>query len=86
MSTGIPGCSSSEIDEKIVPSVGPYALNIDRPGAHRSTSSGEHASPPVAMTSRCRRPVGSTDARAAGVTNACVTLLSSNNRDSSGPP
>ncbi len=69
-----------------VASVGPYALNIRRPGAHCATSSGGQASPPVATHSRAVSPAGSTDASAAGVTNACVTLFSRSRSRSSSPP
>src|ERR1700722_11945622 len=38
----------------MVVSVGPYALIITRPGAHRSTTSAEHASPPTSNAAASR--------------------------------
>ena len=86
MFTGWPGSSSELTEENTVASVGPYALNIDRPLAHRSTNSGPAASPPVTTTRNTSKPPGSTDANAAGVTNACETRSSPNNRANSTPP
>ncbi|BCN49115.1 hypothetical protein RE9416_24160 [Prescottella equi] len=85
--TGTPTASGSLMLATTVASVGPYALNIRRPGAHCATSSGGHASPPVAThSSAAVRPAGSTEASAAGVTNACVTRFSRNRSRSSSPP
>ncbi|GAA3646949.1 hypothetical protein GCM10022420_022170 [Streptomyces iranensis] len=55
-----------------VTSVGPYAFTIRRPGAHRSTNPGEHASP--ATTSDRKLPGNSsTAANTDGGTVTCVT-------------
>ncbi len=70
----------------IVVSVGPYPLWNRRPGAQRATRSGGHASPPTTTVSRSSSPVGSTDARAAGVTNAWVTRSLRSSSASSSPP
>ncbi|BBX88762.1 hypothetical protein MBOE_04110 [Mycolicibacterium boenickei] len=50
MRTGSPAESALQVDQ-IVTSVGPYALNIRRPGAHAATNSAGHASPPVTNVS-----------------------------------
>ncbi|KAF0963862.1 hypothetical protein MLGJGCBP_03001 [Rhodococcus sp. T7] len=86
MVTGSPGTSWSLILDTTVASVGPYALNMRLPGAHRATSSGGHASPPVTTHSRAVSPAGSTDESAAGVTKQCVTRSVSSTRASSAPP
>ncbi len=86
MSTPRSTVSGSLTDENTVASVGPYALNSDRPAPHRSTSSALAASPPVTTTFRSSRPDGSTDANAAGVTNAWVTDSPDNTAANSEPP
>ncbi|CAM5663310.1 hypothetical protein KAURM247S_08246 [Kitasatospora aureofaciens] len=60
-----PGDSGSLMVAHTVVSVGPYALIIRRPGAHRSTSSDGHASPATTRVAAVT-PALSTAARAEG--------------------
>ncbi|GAA5082536.1 hypothetical protein GCM10023319_25470 [Nocardia iowensis] len=91
MVTGASGTSGALIFVMIVVSVGPYPLKNslvppDTGVAQRRTSSGGQASPPATTTRNSSRPVGSTDASAAGVMNACVTPSRRISAASSSPP
>nr|GLK35448.1 hypothetical protein GCM10017611_23010 [Rhodococcus wratislaviensis] len=72
--------------DMIVASVGPYALNIRRPGAHRATNSGGHASPATTKAPNAPTAAGSTDDNAVGVNTACVTDSPTKIRANSSPP
>ncbi|OQM80782.1 hypothetical protein B0E55_02920 [Rhodococcus sp. 66b] len=78
--------------EATVDSVGPYALKNPRTPpsgsgtAHLATRDRELASPPTTTTRNASSPLGSTDASAAGVTNACVTPSEHKISASSAPP
>ncbi|GAA4488624.1 hypothetical protein GCM10023094_48840 [Rhodococcus olei] len=92
--TGAPGASGELIPATTVVSVGPYALNMRRPAAvpgdggvtHCRTSSGGQTSPPVATHTRSGSASASTDASAAGVTNAWVTRSRRSSAVNSAPP
>ena len=72
--TGSPTLIAAPAFDWIVASAGPYVLNIRRPGAHRATSSGGHASPPTTTVPRSSSPAGSTVPNAVGVSATWVTL------------
>src|SRR3954447_11285105 len=84
-----PGDSGSLQVDTTVDSVGPYALIILRPGAHRSTSSAVHASPPTITVRNAGRALAATSsgtvASAAGGMRACVTDCSEITLASSAP-
>ncbi|GAA4488615.1 hypothetical protein GCM10023094_48800 [Rhodococcus olei] len=85
--TGTSGVIGPVTAATTVASVGPYALNRLRPGrVHCRTSSGGQVSPPVTTETRAGRSSGSTDASAAGVTNAWVTRSRRSSAVSSVPP
>ncbi|BDU02574.1 hypothetical protein IFM12276_56020 [Nocardia sputorum] len=90
--TGSPGASGALMFVMIVVSVGPYPLKNSRVrppdtgSTQRRTSSGGHASPPATTTRNSSSPVGSTDASAAGVTNAWVTASRRSRDAKSSPP
>src|SRR6185312_7625752 len=58
-----------------VVSVGPYALTISRPGAHRSTTDAGHASPPTTRATESR-PCGGRTAATDGFCSSTVTFSS----------
>lgn len=66
MVTGRPGSRMPTV-QVTVASVGPYVLSMRRPGAHRSTSSEGHASPPT-MRPRIESIVRSTVDSTVGTT------------------
>ncbi len=71
---------------QMVASLGPYRLNIFRPGAQRRMTSGGHASPATARTASSSSPDGSTVVSAAGVTKAWVTWAPRSRCTRSSPP
>src|SRR5574342_1199059 len=88
MGTGPPGESGWVQAETTVASVGPYELISLRPGAHRSTSSGGHASPPTITVRNSASPwaaCAGTVARAVGGINAWVTRSSASTVASCSP-
>src|SRR5439155_15462856 len=84
-----PGRSGPLQVDATVHSVGPYALIIRRPGAHRATSSAGHASPPTARVRKSGSATSGTVAIATGGIRACVTrfatITSASSSPSSGP-
>ncbi|SHW22005.1 Uncharacterised protein [Mycobacteroides abscessus subsp. abscessus] len=72
MFTGPPGVSGVPVAQ-MVDSLGPYALNMRRPGAQACTSSSGQASPPVIKVVSSSSRVRSRDATTVGVSSVALT-------------
>ena len=84
--TGPPGTNTAETATATVASVGPYRLNITRPGAYAATTDAGTASAPHSNHRTDANAATGTVASTVGVRKACVICCCAISSASSAPP